>query len=323
MRKVHLFVLLTFFSAATHAAESHAGLRLVLETDKAAYAPSEPIVLRYWVENISQTVISVPGITAASHGWIKFEVAGQEGKFQPYRTGHQVCSTYTVTALKPGERLSSELIAVTNAYGAAARSNLQFAGMKLFPFSEPGKYRIRATYPLARSDSGETPPALVSNTVEFTVRAASKDEEEALRFFSSPEEYAAAVGGDEPVDDIPSALRHWEEFVEKYPNSVYTPAVRLHLGMLYLNGTGPPQPDPEHAVTHFRAVASGSRQPLAGDALVELAKSLIELGRFDDASATLRTFLEKFPDSERRTEAARLRDGLGKGLRSLREIYSN
>jgi len=214
-------------------------------------------------------------------------------------------------------------VVVTNAYGQLANSNLQFADTKLFPFAQPGKYRIRATYPLDRSDSVDRRPALASTTVEFTVRTSSKADDEVLQAFGGPEGLAAAMGGDADVRDIPTALRRWEELVEKYPRSTYTPAIRLNLGKYYFNGTGLPGPEFERAVMHFRAVAKAGGQPLAGDALVELAKSLVELGRVDEASTALRTFLESFPQSARRTEGVRLRDGLNKGAKTLQEIYGN
>src|SRR5262245_25115771 len=71
------------------------GLRLVVKTDRASYAPSEPVVVTYWVENNSEKVMSVPPYIESSLGWIRFEFAGQDSKFQPYRTGVQATGVWT------------------------------------------------------------------------------------------------------------------------------------------------------------------------------------------------------------------------------------
>ena len=317
----HILFLMSLPCTTILAGTDRAVLRLVLELDRDTYAPCEPIALRYWVENASEAEVAVPGLIDADYGWIRFEIAGEDGEFRPYHTGEQASGVMRSVILKRGERLSSRMVIVTNLYGRAARTNLQFADTKLFPFSEPGKYRIRATYPIVGPDGNRSAAPLNSNVVEFAVRKPSEIEEEALAFFKSPDDLAAAMGADGGVPDLPAALRRWEEFVGRYPTSVYAPAVQLHLGRLHLNGTGMLQPDPARAEVHLEAAAQSGREGLADDALLDLAKSQVELGRFDEARASLARLLELFPDSERKAEAIRVRDGLAKGWRTLRDIY--
>lgn len=319
-RTLQLFFLVSAAWAVSVAGGQAAGLQLALQTTAGdTYAPYEPIVLKYWVENSSETAASIPALIDPEYGWITFEIASDEGPFKPYRTGELADVGWRTASLEPGERLASEVVIVTNLYGRAARMNRQFAGTKLFPFSDAGRYRIRATYPLAR----EGDPPLTSNTIEFMVRAASESEAEAFGFFHEPEEFAAAVGADGEVKDPSAALRRWEEFVERYPDSVYTPAVRMNLGRLYLHGIGMDRPDPGMAARHFRAAVDAGAGGRVDDALLDLAKSEIERGSVVEAEAMLTDFLARFPDSERKAEAIRLRDGLAKGFRTLRDIYSN
>ena len=319
MRKTLLLFLTSMLWTVSLSAGGQAGLQFSLEIDKGTYAPYEPIVLRYWVENTSQKEVSVPGSILADCGWIKLEIAREDGAFKPYRTGELAECWPRSVSLEPGKRLSSQVVVATNLYGRAARTNRQYTGTPLFPFSEADTYRIRGTYPIASEDGS----GLTSDTVEFSVRVASDDEAEAFAFFGSPDEYAAAVGADGDVDDVRAAMQRWEEFVERYPRSTYTPPVQLQLGRLYLNGIGMEHPDPARAAVHFRAVAESGREGFADDALVQLAKSQIEQGRIDDAQATLARILEQSPNSEQRAEVIRLRDGLAKGWRTLHDIYGN
>jgi outer membrane protein assembly factor BamD (BamD/ComL family) len=158
--------------------------------------------------------------------------------------------------------------------------------------------------------------------LEVTVRPASNQEIAALAFFSSEEERAAALGADGEVQDIRTGMRRWEEFVEQFPHTPYTPYVRFHLGTLYLNGTSGSR-DPLRAAQHFRLIAEAGPAAIADDALIDLAKSQIEAGRFEDADATITTFLSRFPENARKPEVIRMRDGLRKGFRSLQKIFSN
>ena len=317
-RMLLLFLTLSMACTLVVAGRDKNGLQLVLETDKSAYAPYEPILLNYWVENTSRTALAVPTLIDAHFGWIRFEIASGGGPFKPYRTGEMADGGWSTAPLEPGKRLLSKVVVVTNLYGRAARMNRQYAGTRLFPFSEPGTYRIRGTYPI--TIDGDS--ALASNVVTVSIRGASKEEQEAFAFFTDPDEYAAAVGADAEAKNQEAGIRRWEEFVERYPKSIYTPAIRMHLGRLYLNGTGVAR-EPELAAAHFRAVADTRANGQTDDALIELAKSEIERGRVVDAEAALTELMKRFPNSARKSDALRLRDGLAKGWRTLHDIYSN
>jgi hypothetical protein len=320
---LQLSVLAIVLTSLGLAGPDSTGLRLTIDADKDVYAPFEPIQLEYWVENTSEADVSVPAFIKAHFGWMKFEIAPEKGDFLPYRTGVQATGMYEAVTLRPGERLSSALTILTNAYGRAGRTNYQYSHVSLFPFTEPGGYRIRASYLLAEPDSRGIAPALSSNTIVLSIAEPPDVERNALAFFSRMEEYAAAVGADQDAPDLKAAIPRWEEFVEQYPKSIYTPAVRMHLGHLYMNGTGMEAPDVGRAAEHFRAVAKSGASGLRDDAFLELAKSLIEEGRFSEAQTTLARLLADFPKSERATEAVRLRNGLAKGWRTLRDIYGN
>ncbi len=111
--------------------------------------------------------------------------------------------------------------------------------------------------------------------------------------------------------------------MERYPTSIYVPAVRMNLGRLYMNGAGMAQPDADRAAAQFLAVVKSKAAGVVDDALLEFAKSSIESGRFGEAKEAIAKLLAEFPDSEKAAEAARVREGLARGWRTLREIYGN
>lgn len=308
-----------------NAASEQQKLSFVLEVSKTTYAPFEPVVVQYAVVNSGSREVEVPALIEPDWGWVKVEIGGNDGAFVKYRTGVHGSGEFALTTLQGGEKLAAEIHLLTNAYAYTAQNSLlaQLQGVELFPFAEPGSYRIRATYPLERNGERRDRRMLVSNVVEFTVRGFREDEREAFGYFAGREEFAAAVGADAEVSDLNAAVGRWEEFVRRYPELVYAPAVRLNLGELYLEGNGVSSPDPGRATEHFEAVAKLSDKGVGDDGLVQLAKCQIELGRFDEAATTLSSFFERFPDSARATDAARLREGLKKGLRSVSEIYAN
>ena len=148
-----LFLAMMLCGTICIAGEAKRGLRLVLEIDKSNHATHQAVVVNYWVTNLSKREISIPGHINADYGHVKFEIARQGSRFEPYRTGPQVRASVSPVTLKQNDRLSGQVVIVTNAYGLLARTNLRFSGVKLFPFSEPGIYRLRATYPIERPDS--------------------------------------------------------------------------------------------------------------------------------------------------------------------------
>jgi TolA-binding protein len=91
----------------------------------------------------------------------------------------------------------------------------------------------------------------------------------------------------------------------------------MHFDQLFINGTGLAHPDAGRAATHFQSVAEADATGRADEALLELAKSQVEAGRVEEAQKALATLLERFPNSERKAEAIRVRGGLAKGWRTL------
>src|SRR5262249_7022755 len=64
-----------------------AGLRLSLRVEKAAYAPYEPIIVLYTLENTSALEKSIPGLIDSQYGAIRLEISADKGPFKSYRTG--------------------------------------------------------------------------------------------------------------------------------------------------------------------------------------------------------------------------------------------
>lgn len=315
MIKHVLTVLLALCWTGGAVAQSPKILELRVSTDKLRYAAYEPVVVTGTIQNVSDKDVEIPVSAALGPGKIRFEIAGEDRAYAPYATGPEALGYDTSRRLSPGDAISRELTVLTSSLGKFAAGNPGVhPGAVPFPLASPGKHYLRASMVLP--GSGEL---AYSNVAEVVVSADAKDD--VLRYFPSVEDYAAAVGADYARPLSRETVDRWESFVRDHPKSVFAPFVANHLGEVLLQGAGDDRPDAGRAERMFSLAAERGPRSLLDDALLGLAKSQIEGNRLDGARNTLDRLLKLPPSSDVADEARRLRDGLAKGYRSLREIY--
>jgi hypothetical protein len=221
--------------------------------------------------------------------------------------------------LKPREKLSGQVIVLTNAFGRAASSNpTDFGDVPEFPFGKPGQYKVRVTFPLER-DSGSDSRRQLVEVFRITVKE-SKTASDDLKRFTDLNDLAAAVGADADDIDMTEVIPRWESLVATSPGSVFAPFVHFNLGKTYQYGVGTASPDDTRAAAHFWAVATSGPPELADDALIGFAEAQIELGNYKEATSALDRVLSEYSSGNSTRRAMRLRDGLAKGKRSLKAM---
>ena len=306
--------------SAPSASAAGDGVRLVLRSNKSVVAPFEPVIVTYDVENVSKDSQDVPRGDDFALGWVKIDISDETGTFRPYRTGVQGCAPLEFVTLKPSERLSGQVIVLTNAFGRAASSNpTDFGDVPVFPFGKPGRYKVKVTFPLERGSESDSRRQRVE-ILRISVRE-SRSAAEDLKRFANLNDLAAAVGADADEIDLTEAIPRWESLVASSPNSVFAPFVHFDLATTYQDGIGTASPDFTRAAAHFWAVVTGGPPELADDALVGFAESQIELGNYTGATKALERVLSEYAAGNAARQAMRLRDGLRNGKRSLKEIY--
>jgi len=297
------------------------GVRLVVRSNKSVVAPYEPVIVTYDLENVSEVSQDVPDRTDFASGWVKFEISDETGTFRPYHTGIQGATAWESVTLKPGERLSGQVIVLTNAFGRAASSNpTDFGDVPVFPFGKPGRYKVRVTFPLERGSDSNSRSQCVE-TIHIAVKESNSAAED-LKRFANLDDFAAAVGADSHDVDMTEAVQQWERAVASSPGSLFAPFVRYNLAKSYQYGVGTASPDFTRAAAHFWVVATSGPPTLADDALVGFAEAQIELGDYAGAKKALERVLSEYAPGNTTRQAVRLRDGLARGTRSLRQIYS-
>ena len=304
------------------------GLRLVLELEKARYAPFAPVVVDYSLRNLGDQPVSVPSAIDPSFGFIKFEVTDRSGRFQPYRTGLMAHGWLQTVTLLPGATLTGEVRIVSN-QNADLLSVGQVPGDRgaPFPFAEPGSYSVRARFGV---DGTGTPGAriLESNTVTVVVREANTRDREALQLLPSRNSLAVALGGETVSGEgpVPGSeprtliIQRWEELVERFGDTAYAPFVRLTLASYYRADGILPKVRPDLAVAHLQSVVKSGPRFIVDDALLGLAKAALAEGHVDKAQSAVTKLLRDFPNSENAVRARHISDGLKAGYRTLNEI---
>lgn len=307
--------------AAPAASGADDPVRLVVRASKSVLAPYEPVIVTYELENVSKEPQSVPNSADFATGWVKFEISVETGALQPYFTGVHGCGPLEFITLKPGERLSGQVTVLTNSLGRRADSNpTDFGNVPWFPFGKPGRYKVKVAFPLEHDSDGNPRRNLVE-VLQITVKESSSAAED-LKRFANVDDLAGAVGAEGPDVDMAEAVERWERVVQLAPNSVFAPFVRFNLATNYKYGVGTASPDFTRAAAHFWAVAASGPPELADDALVGFAEAQIELGNYTGATKALERVLSEFPAGSAARYATRLRDGLARGTKSLRQIYS-
>jgi hypothetical protein len=284
-------------------------VRLIVRSNKSVVAPYEPVIVTYDLENVSKDPQDVPALIDFATGWVKFEISDETGAFRPYHTGIQGATAWESVTLKPGERLSGQVIVLTNAFGRAADSNpTDFGDVPVFPFGKSGRYKVRVTYPLERGSESESRQRCVE-TLQIAVKESTSAEAD-LKAFANLDDLAAAVGADSHDVDMAEAVERWERLVQLAPNSVFAPFLRFNLATNYKYGVGTASPDFTRAAAHFWAVATSGPRELADDALVGFAEAQIELGDYAGAAKALERVLSDYAPANATRLATRLRDDL-------------
>jgi hypothetical protein len=112
------------------AVSAEEGVRLLVRTHKSAIASFEPVIVTYDIVNVSDEPQRVPSSIDFSMGRVKFEVTDRNGRFRPYFTGVNGCGPMELVTLKPGERLSEQVIVLTNALVGFAESEIELGGYR-------------------------------------------------------------------------------------------------------------------------------------------------------------------------------------------------
>ena len=319
MKLLRLASLALLAVSSLNASAAGEGVRLVVHAHKSVVAPYEPVIVTYDVENVSKEPQDVPGLIDFATGWVKFEISDETGTFRPYHTGIQGAVGWESATLKPGERLSGQVIVLTNALGRAASSNpTDFGDVPVFPFGKPGRFNVRVSFPLERSRDGGPRRQLVQ-VLQITVNDSTSASED-LKRFPDLDDLAAAVGADAHDVEMTEAVARWERVVESSPNSVFAPFVRFNLATNYKYGVGTASPDFTRAAAHFWAVSKCGLPALEDDALVGFAEAQIELGNYAGATKALERVISEYPAGNTTRQAIRLRDGIARGTKSLREM---
>jgi tol-pal system protein YbgF len=105
------------------------------------------------------------------------------------------------------------------------------------------------------------------------------------------------------ASDHPKAIAGFEDMIARYPEHPLATNARYWLGRSLLL-----QNEPARAVAAFSgALASGTLDVgRAPDALLKKGQAELQLGRRDDARATLGTLIERYPDGEPARQARAL-----------------
>jgi tetratricopeptide (TPR) repeat protein len=113
------------------------------------------------------------------------------------------------------------------------------------------------------------------------------------------------------AEDIGRAKRVYQQLLEQYPNTTWTPQAELALGMIYMQQQAYPS-----AITHFREVAR--RFPLSAqavDAVLFEAYCYLQSRRFDDAVTLLIPYVHRQAQTRQAAQAAFY---LGEALNGLK-----
>nr|WP_086940166.1 tol-pal system protein YbgF [Thaumasiovibrio occultus] len=118
------------------------------------------------------------------------------------------------------------------------------------------------------------------------------------------EAYDAAVALILEDKDFPGAITALNDFLAKYPNSVYDTNAHYWLGQLYFV-----QNQNEEAKTHFVAVSEKDDSTKRADALLKLGIVSERLSKVDDARRYYQAVIDGYPNS---TSASQAAQNLGK-----------
>lgn len=308
-------IAVTAWAAVVPTLAADGGLTFRLDCERLTVVRYEPLVVRYTVENSGTVPISLPGPLGLSAGWVKFEVAREGGRARLYHTGISERVVAKGRVLGAGERLSEQVVMVTNALPLTAPTTpAELAGEGVFPFAEPGTYTIRAELLL------ESDRSVASNVLRVTVNDAPAAQLP-LADFPSLSDFAGAVGADADVADLKTAIERWRTFAAAHVDSIYTPFVIRNLANLYGKGTPTLTPDHRVSLEYAMRLFETGPQSLRGEALLLIGRNQAELGNVAAAQEALGKVVTLFPDTAAANEAKRISSGLAQGHRSLDEIF--
>jgi len=296
-------------------------------SNKNEIAQFEPLVINFQLKNIGSTEWEIIGLMNYNTGWIKLEIGEYAGKYYRYNTGIHILMDEDKNRLKPGQLLASQVI--LNTYKKSLLEppytieKIESDPHILFPFGEPGTYKIRAFYPLEpyieERTAGRKRKMLESNVLEIKVHPFTDKERTQFNFFKNFSYFWAAIGGlaDINYDEL---IKQCEAFIALYPDSVYTPYIELALARRYFSGVYSNKPNYVRSYEILSKLITHCDALLCDDALIYLAETQVELSRLKEAKETLDRLIKDYPISDNVLDAKRIREGLEKGYTNLNDI---
>jgi len=320
-----LFLMLTSYSFSKEKIE------FSIIANKNEITQFEPLIINFHLKNVGSSDWKVIGSLLI--GWVRLETGEFEGKYYQYDTGtHPLVDFSEDRVLKPNQLYSGQLIIFTYKKSTLeppyTYEKIEADPYILFPFGDPGTYKIKAFYPLEPYIE-EYPGArkrkmLESNTLEIRVHPWNQKEQEAFHFFKRLQDFASALGACCP-DNYNKEAENYENFLNLYPGNAYTPyikfslAQRYHYGRISIPGE---EKDYGRASELYSDLTKSAPSLLADDAFYSLARLQIEQSRFQEAKATVEKLLKDYPLSNNIPKARRIRDGLKQGYMNLDDILS-
>jgi len=288
----------------------------------------EPLIINIQLKNAGITDWRINGVLNLEAGCLQLEIGEFEGKFYKYDTGTHALVEASRNLLKPKQVIMSQAILFTYKMSTLKPpytvEKIEADPHIFFPFGEPGIYKIRAFYQLGESSVSKDRKMLESNALEIRVLSWNQKEKQAFNFFKKVNDLAHAMGACCP-DKYGEEAKIYENFINLYPDTVYTPYIKFKLAQLYHNGAGsiPGEgKDFERAHKLYSDLAKSAPLFLADQVLYSLARLEVESGRLNEANATIDKLLKNYPLSPWIPIARRIKNGLEQGYVNIDDIDS-
>jgi len=260
-------------------------IELSIISNKHEIVQYEPLIINFQLKNSGTTDWQINGVLSYEAGWLQLEIGEFGGKFYHYDTGTHATVSPSRNLLKPKQLLLSQVILFTYKKSTLEPPYtveiIEADPHIFFPFGEPGIYKLRAFYQLGGNWISKDRKPLESNTLEIKVLPWNQKEQEAFDFFKKVNDLAHAMGACCP-DKYGEEAKIYEDFINLYPNTVYTSYVKFTLAERYHYGTGPiPGEGKNFEKAHklYSDLAKSAPLFLADHALYSLARLEVESGR--------------------------------------------
>ncbi len=263
---------------------------LTTETGKKAFALYEPVVITYSVVNPTNEVIRGIVRMAVENRRIDFSITDPQGMTHPYQSGEIADGVLLERDFPPGLVGISEVEMIWN---AATRE---------FSFPGPGRYTIRARMSVGSALSKDSIQSsyLTAAPIEIVVTDPSGVDLEAMRFFSSVEDFKRLVryGAGEYCKGTPAVecFDQLSSFLHQHPDSAYTPEILWDLAESVATGMLDVSPRSQTAIDLYSTfLRRWNNHPAAPRVMYRLAMALDAAGRKQEAVDLVGRFETTFP----------------------------